>query len=780
MGAIEELQEAIKELRRASDKLASVFQLSPLPEPTIMEPQSHSQRKKEEGPRSEVHGTVATRLEAVANGKQIRSRIFMSSAEVFAKWDQGLCELCDELYVPGHSCKKIGPNTLFVVVAEEEETIQLDFGVKNHPAVDAPQMFDESPKPNTYIKSDERDGNRRETAQEGFEMMPCEQLDGLNPSNGLIVKSTSSIYDKSTSTAQGKQQGNVRPSSNENSGLYVQEEISEGANSEMCMDEELHMPAENSKALGLKYLFEEQGTVVPAQKDIKLLADWIAKKQGWKEANGFCEFVFDPGIMGTRHHLPQSKPLVLMFAWLAEIMVAFTLSMVRFVFDPGEEIFMYQEFVKQGLLPPNPLKEQTDDQGVLARIEELEPQEVIELEEIDELEGLRIVDAEEGVAHDKLRKNLERSLVELVCSFFVASWTGVIKYQGPQPSMRPKQKHLGWVGLLQGTILESVGCIWFNCSEAKDSTLGRESVWSKRNANTGAKEENVFDGDLKDANADPVDSDVEHRERHNSTNCSSSIWAVLCFPCSFLCSCINPSKEPSERHTSEDGIFYCSLCEVEVYRYNKHCRVCDNCVDLMYAKGAFVHWYVGWGMEKGEFSEAHEDLAVLEKDHREFDSGIEVKVPQFNLSSWEQAYTVIAGLGECIGLVVRVAVVHRHLRGSTVETFAAPRQSPPLVLQPWVVFDPRGMIFLLTCLLLHTIHNLDAEGVVFDPGKRVVLGLINTDSSWSKAGKMEVMEVWFCASPVAVQAEGRCHLVVIRSQHSSIVSLSPKLEDKLL
>jgi len=49
-------------------------------------------------------------------------------------------------------------------------------------------------------------------------------------------------------------------------------------------------------------------------------------------------------------------------------------------------------------------------------------------------------------------------------------------------------------------------------------------------------------------------------------------------------------------------------------------------------------------------------------------------------------------------------------------------------LQPRVVFDPGGMIFIFTYLLLYTIHNLDAEGAVFDPGKRVVLRLINTDS----------------------------------------------------
>ncbi|KAH7574803.1 hypothetical protein JRO89_XS02G0007000 [Xanthoceras sorbifolium] len=90
-----------------------------------------------------------------------------------------------------------------------------------------------------------------------------------------------------------------------------------------------------------------------------------------------------------------------------------------------------------------------------------------------------------------------RCLVELICSFFVASWTGVVKYHGPRPSNRPKQvfvanhtsmidfivleqmtafavimqKHPGWVGLLQSTILESVGCIWFNRSEAKDREI---------------------------------------------------------------------------------------------------------------------------------------------------------------------------------------------------------------------------------------------------------------------------------------------------------------------
>ncbi|KAF3828134.1 hypothetical protein GH733_003974 [Mirounga leonina] len=44
----------------------------------------------------------------------------------------------------------------------------------------------------------------------------------------------------------------------------------------------------------------------------------------------------------------------------------------------------------------------------------------------------------------------------------------------------------------------------------------------------------------------------------------------------------------------------------------------DHKSDLMYAKRAFIHWYVGEGMEEGAFSETCEDMTALQKNYEKY------------------------------------------------------------------------------------------------------------------------------------------------------------------
>ncbi|KAG8661701.1 probable protein S-acyltransferase 22 isoform X1 [Manihot esculenta] len=117
-------------------------------------------------------------------------------------------------------------------------------------------------------------------------------------------------------------------------------------------------------------------------------------------------------------------------------------------------------------------------------------------------------------------------------------------------------------------------------AQQKDSKLGvgGESTSSMHDANASTVEgkspnkgSEVADATLKMSNTD--------FEQKNATSGNSSclLWAL--FPCALICNLCGSLDESSSQQMSEDGMFYCSLCEVEVFKYSKHCRVCDKCVD---------------------------------------------------------------------------------------------------------------------------------------------------------------------------------------------------------
>ncbi|KAK3127590.1 hypothetical protein QOZ80_7AG0575410 [Eleusine coracana subsp. coracana] len=73
---------------------------------------------------------------------------------------------------------------------------------------------------------------------------------------------------------------------------------------------------------------------------------------------------------------------------------------------------------------------------------------------------------------------------------------------------------------------------------------------------------------------------TQHKGK-NSSCCRATISAFLLvfYPLSFVFSCCQSHEWYSEQQDSEEGMFFCSLCEVQVLKYSKHCRVCDKCVD---------------------------------------------------------------------------------------------------------------------------------------------------------------------------------------------------------
>lgn len=115
-------------------------------------------------------------------------------------------------------------------------------------------------------------------------------------------------------------------------------------------------------------------------------------------------------------------------------------------------------------------------------------------------------------------------------------------------------------------------------SGAKDSKLGGDSTASMHDHNTTSAGGKPLDKDAAGTDETVKDKGVEIEGNKVSSEQSSCLLWIFS-PCAFICKCSSSNEESSEQHMSEDGMFYCSLCEVEVFKYSKHCRVCDKCVD---------------------------------------------------------------------------------------------------------------------------------------------------------------------------------------------------------
>ncbi|KAI4328496.1 hypothetical protein L6164_020847 [Bauhinia variegata] len=112
----------------------------------------------------------------------------------------------------------------------------------------------------------------------------------------------------------------------------------------------------------------------------------------------------------------------------------------------------------------------------------------------------------------------------------------------------------------------------------KDPKLGGESTSSMHEANASTIGAKSVDKEALGTEASLKDAAISIKKT-SAPSSRSSCFLFLCSPCASICSCLSSSEESSDQQTSEDGMFYCSLCEVEVFKYSKHCRVCDKCVD---------------------------------------------------------------------------------------------------------------------------------------------------------------------------------------------------------
>ncbi|KAG6758022.1 hypothetical protein POTOM_038355 [Populus tomentosa] len=101
----------------------------------------------------------------------------------------------------------------------------------------------------------------------------------------------------------------------------------------------------------------------------------------------------------------------------------------------------------------------------------------------------------------------------------------------------------------------------------KDSKLGGGSTSSIHDANTSTVGGKSLDKEAVGADATLKEPNTQI-EKVSSGNSSCFQWVF--FPCALICNWCSSSDESSELQMSEDGMFYCSLCEVELMKVSAY------------------------------------------------------------------------------------------------------------------------------------------------------------------------------------------------------------------
>lgn len=105
--------------------------------------------------------------------------------------------------------------------------------------------------------------------------------------------------------------------------------------------------------------------------------------------------------------------------------------------------------------------------------------------------------------------------------------------------------------------------------QLKESKLGCDTNSSIQDANAASIGENASGKSNK--GAEPAADHNETEQKITATrqrSCSSGLLALL--PCALISNCAGRQEESSQQQLSEDGMFYCSLCEVEVCNFTSH------------------------------------------------------------------------------------------------------------------------------------------------------------------------------------------------------------------